>query len=165
MTPTPAASPSTSPRTPWSTDPRPPAGSASGRDAPHRPARLRRRVLGAVFVAAAAGNAVGTLPQATEVIEIFAGMSWGPGYEQLIRQLLVPVATPAVAALVTFEAAVGVGIWRGSRSALGLATLFVVGLIPALSWPYWSANVALGAFMGHTWLVLGRDQAERAVSR
>jgi hypothetical protein len=37
------------------------------------------------------------------------------------------------------------------RLGLALATLWVLGLIPALAWPYWLVNVALAVLFGALW--------------
>jgi hypothetical protein len=61
---------------------------------------------------------------------------------------------------VIFEAAVAAMLitrWH-ERLALGLATLFVLGLIPALAWPYWLANVPLVILFGALWWRSGQHK-------
>ena len=66
---------------------------------------------------------------------------------------LVGVAPFVVGATVVFEAALGVMLitrWH-ERVALALATLWVLGLIPAIAWPYWLVNVPLAIVFGILW--------------
>ena len=44
------------------------------------------------------------------------------------------------------------------RLALGLATLWVIGLIPAVAWPYWLANVLLAILFGALWWRSGQHK-------
>ena len=68
--------------------------------------------------------------------------AWLPPYRAALGRLL-PVAAPVVAATAVFEAGVA-GLLlsrRHQKAGLRLATWWVVGLCPAVAYPYWLANV------------------------
>jgi hypothetical protein len=114
--------------------------------------RVMNRVIGAGFAAAAAWNAVATLPQASDFLEWSADNAWLPPYPWLLHHL-VERAPAVVGATVIFESAVAAMLitrWH-ERLALALTTLWVMGLIPALAWPYWLVNVALAILFGALW--------------
>jgi hypothetical protein len=114
--------------------------------------RILHRLVGVGFAAAAVGNAIGTMRQAPSFVRWLADSAWIPPYPWLLEHLANrPFAV--VGATVIFEAAVAAMLitrWH-ERVALGLATLWVLGLIPALAWPYWLVNVALGILFGALW--------------
>ena len=121
---------------------------------PKHPARGRvaNRLVGVGFGAAAAYNALVTMPQASGFLGWFADSAWLPPYPWLLQHL-VQQAPVVVGATVIFEAAVAAMLitrWH-ERLALALATLWVLGLIPALAWPYWLVNVPLAMLFGALW--------------
>jgi hypothetical protein len=119
---------------------------------PRWPERLAQRLIGGGFLVAAVGNAVGTLPRAEELIGWFRDSAWLPPYPWVLSHL-VDAAPVVVGATVLFEAGIGVMLLlrRGEELALGLATAWVVGLIPAVGWPFWLANVPLSLLSGWLW--------------
>lgn len=113
-----------------------------------RGAEAYRVVWGVLFLAAAAFNAVVTIPQARDVVGALAGLSW-PGAEILVRELMLPVAAAFIGVVVAFEMLVGTLLLsRGARVRWGLwaALAWLVGLLPFLG-IYGLANVVLGAAM------------------
>jgi hypothetical protein len=121
---------------------------------PNHPSRgrLMNRIVGVGFAAAAVFNAVATLRQASGFLEWSADSAWLPPYPWLLQHL-VERAPAVVGATVIFESAVAamlISRWH-ERLALALATLWVVGLIPALAWPYWLVNVPLAILFGALW--------------
>jgi hypothetical protein len=121
---------------------------------PEHPARGRvvNRLIGVGFGAAAIFNAVVTLPGAPDFLKWSADSAWLPPYRWLLQHL-VERAPAVVGATVIFEAAVAAMLitrWH-ERLGLALATLWVLGLIPALAWPYWLVNVALAVLFGALW--------------
>jgi hypothetical protein len=129
-------------------------------DRPQASPRLKHRRLGGVmnrlvgvgFAAAAVGNAIGTMRQAPAFLGWLADAAWIPPYPWLLEHL-VDRAHAVVGATVIFEAALAsmlITRWH-ERLALALATLWVLGLIPALAWPYWLVNVALAILFGALW--------------
>ena len=114
--------------------------------------RVLHRLVGIGFAAAAVGNAIGTMRQAPSFLQWLADRAWIPPYPWLLEHLADrPYAV--VGATVIFEAAVATMLitrWH-DRLALGLATLWVLGLIPALAWPYWLVNVPLAILFGALW--------------
>lgn len=114
--------------------------------------RIANRLVGVGFAAAAIGNALGTLRRSTWFVEWMADSAWIPPYPWIMERL-VGVAPLVVGATVVFEAALAVMLitrWH-ERVALALATLWVLGLIPALAWPYWLVNVPLAIVFGILW--------------
>jgi hypothetical protein len=121
--------------------------------------RVVNRLVGFGFAAAAAGNAIGTIRQAPSFLQWLADGAWIPPYPWLLQHLADrPYAV--VGATAIFEAVVAAMLitrWH-ERVALALATLFVLGLIPALAWPYWLVNVPLGMLFGALWWRSGQHK-------
>jgi hypothetical protein len=121
--------------------------------------RILHRLVGVGFAAAAVGNALGTMRQAPSFLQWLAEGAWIPPYPWLLEHLANrPYAV--VGATVIFEAAVATMLitrWH-ERLALALATLWVLGLIPALAWPYWLANVLLAILFGALWWRSGQHK-------
>lgn len=107
-----------------------------------RPARWATRATGVFFAACATGNAVGTLRRATPFLEWCRDGAWLPPYRAVLRRL-VPVAPWVVAGTVVTEAGVSALLLgrRHQEAGLWAATLFVLGVSPAIAYPYWTANV------------------------
>jgi hypothetical protein len=123
--------------------------------------RLARTAVGIGFGCAAVGNLVGFLPRAGELLPWFADTAWLPPYSWVLHHLL-PLAPLVVAAAATFEAAVAAMLLtrRHEPLALALAAAWHLGLIPAMGWPYWSANVVLGVVVG--WLAVRAARSKGA---
>lgn len=121
--------------------------------------RVLHRLVGVGFAAAAIGNAIGTIRQAPSFLQWLADGAWIPPYPWLLQHLADrPYAV--VGATAIFEAVVAAMLitrWH-ERVALALATLFVLGLIPALAWPYWLVNVPLGMLFGALWWRSGQQK-------
>ena len=121
--------------------------------------RILHRLVGVGFAAAAVGNALGTMRQAPSFLQWLAESAWIPPYPWLLEHLANrPYAV--VGATVIFEAAVATMLitrWH-ERLALALATLWVLGLIPALAWPYWLANVLLAILFEALWWRSGQHK-------
>jgi hypothetical protein len=117
------------------------------------------RLVGVGFTAAAIGNAIGTIRQAPSFLQWLADGAWIPPYPWLLEHLADrPYAVLGATAI--FEAVVAAMLitrWH-ERVALALATLFVLGLIPALAWPYWLVNVPLGMLFGALWWRSGQQK-------
>jgi len=123
------------------------------------------RLVGVGFAAAAVGNAIGTLRQAPSFLQWLADGAWIPPYPWLLQHL-VDRADAVVGATVIFEAAVAAMLitrWH-ERLALALATLWVIGLIPALAWPYWVVNVPLAILFGALWWRSGSTNDQPALN-
>jgi hypothetical protein len=115
--------------------------------------RVGNRLVGIGFAAAAVGNALGTLRRASWFMQWMADSAWVPPYHEILQRL-VRFGPAVVGATVVFEAALAAMLitrWH-ERLALGLATLWVLALIPALAWPYWLVNVPLAIVFGILWL-------------
>ncbi len=135
---------------------------ARGSAAPHgHPDRIQstrswdhvaHAAVGVGFGCAAIGNLVGFLPRATELLPWFAKTAWLPPYPWLLNRL-VEIAPAVVTASAGFEAIIAALLLtrRHIPLALGLATGWVLGLMPAIGWPYWTANLALGSLLGLLW--------------
>ena len=138
----------------------------------HRPLTRARssfshRLIGFGFAVAAVGNAVGTLPQARPFLEWCRDSAWLPPYRWVLEQL-VDVAPVVVVATVVFEAVVAAMLISRRRVdvALALATVWVIGLIPAMAWPYWLANVVMAVVFGLLWFQQRRScSTRRSVGR
>ena len=119
---------------------------------PHRWERGAHTVVGLAFGAAAVGNLVGFLPRAGELLPWFAQTAWFPPYEWLLHQLL-PVAPAVVVAGAVVEAAISALLLtrRHVPLGLGLATGWLLGLIPAVGWPYWTPNLVAGIGLALLW--------------
>lgn len=111
--------------------------------------RIAHAAVGVGFAGAAVGNLIGFLPRAAELLPWFADTAWLPPYEWLLHQLL-PVAPLVVTAAAAFEAAVAAMLLTHRRVplALALAAGWMIGLIPAIGWPYWLVNLVLGSAVG-----------------
>ena len=111
--------------------------------------RIAHAAVGVGFAGAAVGNLVGFLPRAAELWPWFAHTAWLPPYSWLPHHLL-PVGPLVVAAGAAFEAAVAAMLLTHRRvpHALGLAAGWMLGLVPAMGWPYWIVNIVLGAAVG-----------------
>lgn len=119
---------------------------------PARWERVARTVVGAGFACAAAGNAIGFLPRAGELLAWFRDTAWLPPYQWILSHL-VEIAPFAIGAVMLYESAVAVMLLtrRHETVALALATLWTVGVIPAVGWPYWLTNVPLGLGLAALW--------------
>lgn len=107
--------------------------------------RLAHATVGVGFGCAAVGNLVGFLPRAEELLPWFARTAWLPPYAWLIDRL-VPLAPALVTAAAVFKATVAVMLLtrRHVPLALGLAAAWMLGLMPAVGWPYWTPNLVVG---------------------
>jgi hypothetical protein len=106
---------------------------------------LVHATVGVGFGCAAVGNLIGFLPRAEELLPWFAQTAWLPPYTWLLHRL-VPLALVVVITAAAFEAAVALMLLtrRHVPLALGLAAGWMIRLIPAVGWPYWSPNLFLG---------------------
>lgn len=102
---------------------------------------LAVQAVGTYFAAGAVFNAVRILPDARVALIGFRDESWLPPYRSVLA-VLIPVAPAVIAAVVVFEAVVAYHLLRCRRvgGALRWAQAWVLGLIPALGWPYWVPN-------------------------
>jgi hypothetical protein len=102
--------------------------------------------VGIGFGAAALGNLIGFAPRADELLPWFADTAWLPPYAWLLDHL-VEVASTVVTAGAVVEAAIAVMLLSRRRVSLGLglAAAWMLGLIPAVGWPYWIPNLVLGS--------------------
>jgi hypothetical protein len=128
---------------------------------PHSWERVAHAAVGVGFGCAAIGNLVGFLPRATELLPWFAETAWLPPYSWLLSRL-VEIAPAVVAASAGFEAIIAALLLsrRHVRLGLGLATGWVLGLIPAIGWPYWTPNVALGSLLAVLWIRASRTRGD-----
>ena len=114
-----------------------------------------RLAFGGFYLAMATVNATVTLPNAAFYTSIADKTAW-PGFDWLLRHLVVPAAVPSTVLLIAFEIAVAVLVLsKGQRVRLGLlaAIAFQIGLAPLMSW-YELGNVPLVAW---ALLLLARD--------
>jgi len=114
--------------------------------------RIANRLVGVGFAAAAVGNAFGTMRQASSFVQWMADAVWIPPYPWMLHHL-VSFGPAVVGATVVFEATLAAMLitrWH-ERVALALATLWVLGLIPAIAWQYWLVNVPLAMEFGILW--------------
>ncbi|MEB7505466.1 hypothetical protein [Arthrobacter koreensis] len=104
------------------------------------------RVAGLFFTATAIGNAFGTLRIATGFLEWLRDGAWLPPFRSVLKRL-VPAAPAVVLGTAAFQAVIAFMLLtgKGVQTALRLAQLFVLGLIPCIAWPYWVVNVGLAA--------------------
>ena len=110
--------------------------------------RLATAASAGLYLGGAVFNALLTVPEARDVFESFRDTAWLGPYRWLIDNVILSAPTACAVALAAFELTLGVAIIAGGRPrrvALVAATAFVIGLIPSLSWPYWTANVGLAA--------------------
>ncbi|MGW9405129.1 hypothetical protein ACWGQ2_14305 [Arthrobacter sp. NPDC055585] len=104
------------------------------------------RLVGLFFSATAIGNTFGTLRIATGFLEWLRDGAWLPPFRSVLKRL-VPAAPAVVLAAAAFQAVIAFMLLsgKGIRTALRLAQLFVLGLIPCIAWPYWVVNAGLAA--------------------
>lgn len=104
------------------------------------------RIVGVFFAGTALFNALGTVRIATGFLQWLRDGAWLPPFRWFLAPL-VRRAPAVVAAVVVFQTVLAYLLLRlrHVNAALRLAQLFVLGLIPCLAWPYWIANVFLGA--------------------
>jgi hypothetical protein len=123
--------------------------------------RVAHAAVGVGFGCAAIGNLVGFLPKATELLPWFAETAWLPPYSWVLSHL-VEIAPAVVFASAGFEAIIAALLLtrRHVPLALGLATGWVLGLIPAIGWPYWTPNVALGCLLALLWVRASRSRRD-----
>jgi hypothetical protein len=107
------------------------------------------RAIGIFFAACAVSNAVGTRRQAREFLAWCRDGAWLPPYSAVLARL-VPVGPGVVVATAGVEAGIaGLLLTRRHQIAgLELATAFVLGISPAIAWPYWTANVPQAVIYG-----------------
>ncbi len=111
---------------------------------------------GGFFLATATFNATVTLPDAAAFYTCVADELAWPGFDWLLRQLVIPAAVPLTVLLVAFQVGVAMLVLsKGRQVRLGLlaAIAFMIGLVPLMSW-YELGNVPLVAL---ALLLLGRD--------
>ena len=121
---------------------------ATVRPPTHALHRVATAAFAGLYLGGAVFNALLTVPDARGVFESFRDMAWLASYRWLIDTVILSAPTACAVALAAFELTVGMAIIAGGRprrTALVAATAFVIGLIPSLSWPYWTANVGLAA--------------------
>jgi hypothetical protein len=104
------------------------------------------RATGAFFVACAVGNSVATLPHATPFLEWCRDTAWLVPYPAVLKRL-VPLAPWVVGATAVFEVGVAALLLgrRHQEAGLWLAAAWVLGVSPAIAYPYWTANVPQAA--------------------
>lgn len=102
---------------------------------------LATRAVGVYFAGSGALNAGYTLRHAHRVMSWFRDSAWLRPYRAVLGAL-EPAAPAVVVATVVFEAVVGYHLLRLRRisAALRWAQAWVLGLVPALPWPYWVPN-------------------------
>jgi hypothetical protein len=107
--------------------------------------RIAQAAVGVGFGGAAVVNVFGFLPRAHELLPWFAETAWLPPYGWVLHHLL-PAAPLVVVAGAAFEATVAAMLLTQRRVplALGLAAGWMLGLVPAIGWPYWTTNVVPG---------------------
>jgi hypothetical protein len=108
--------------------------------------RFGTRATGVFFAACAVGNALGTLRRARPFLAWCRDGAWLPPYPAVLGRL-VPVAPWVIGGTALAEAGVASLLLgrRHQEAGLWAATLFVVGVSPAIAWPYWTANVPQAA--------------------
>lgn len=104
------------------------------------------RAVGVYFTGSAVLNAVYTVRTAHRLMGWFRDSAWVAPYRPVLRAL-ERVAPAVVLGTAAFEAVVGYHLLRGRRvaGALRWAQAWVVGLVPALPWPYWVPNAVSAA--------------------
>jgi hypothetical protein len=115
-----------------------------------------RLAFGGFYLSMATFNATVTLPNAVAFYTSIADKTAWPGFDWLMRHLVVPAAVPFTVLLIAFEVAVAVLVLsKGQRVRLGLlaAIAFQIGVAPLMS-GYELGNVPLVAW---ALLLLGRD--------
>ena len=124
------------------------SASAAAGSAPGRRWMLATRVVGIYFAGSAVLNAVYTVRTAHRLMAWFHDSAWVAPYRPVLK-VLERIAPTVVLGTAAFEAVVGYHLLRGHRvaGALRWAQAWVIGLIPALPWPYWAPNaVSAGMF-------------------
>jgi hypothetical protein len=121
--------------------------------------RAAHVALGIGFGAAALGNLIGFAPRANELLPWFAETAWLPPYPWVLNHL-IQVAPLVVIAGAALEAVVAAMLLTRRHIALGLglATAWLIGLIPAVGWPYWTPNLVLGSAVALLWIRALRSQ-------
>lgn len=120
--------------------------------------RVGVRVLGGYFVGTGVLNMVYTARNARDFLGWMAEHSWFPPYRGVFRAL-EPIALAVVLGAAAFQAALAYHLLRGHRvsGTLRWAEAWVLGLIPALPWPYWTVNARSAvAFEVVRWGALNR---------
>lgn len=103
-----------------------------------------RIVVGLFYIGSAVFNLLVSFPNAHVVYEAFADLAW-PGAEQLVREVVLPIAGPFTLAVVAFELVAGallLGRGRWARLGLWAALGWLAVLVPFLG-VYGVANVVL----------------------
>lgn len=108
---------------------------------PGRAWAISSQAVGAYFASMAVLNSVHTVRIAPDFFQWMHDNTWFPPYRPLLGALK-PVAPAVVLGSAALQAVLGYHLLRGRRipGALRWAQAWVLGLIPALSWPYWSLN-------------------------
>lgn len=114
---------------------------AAAMSAPRRRAVAATRTVGVYFAGSAALNAVHTVRIAPRLLTWLRDSAWLPPCRRLLGAL-EPVAPAVVLGAAAFQAVVGYHLLRGRRvsGSLRWAQAWVLGLVPALPWPYWVPN-------------------------
>jgi hypothetical protein len=104
------------------------------------------RAVGVYFAGTAVLNSVYTVRTAPDFLRWLGENTWFPPYRPVLRAL-EPVAPAVVLTTAGFQATVAYHLLRGRRvaGALRCAQVWVLGLIPALPWPYWTVNAVSAA--------------------
>jgi hypothetical protein len=104
------------------------------------------RATGVSFAACAVGNTVATLPRATPFLEWCRDTAWLAPYPAVLKRL-VRLAPWVVGGTAVFEAAVAALLLgrRHQEAGMWLAAAWVLGVSPAIAYPYWTANVPQAA--------------------
>jgi hypothetical protein len=113
--------------------------------------RVLRAALGLLYLASAGFHVAVTSRDPAGVYEAFLDMAWLGWYQRVVAETVLPNAAAFTLGLIAFEAVVGLLILSRDRSARwghGAAAVFNAALVPALSWPYWLANLLLIALHG-----------------
>ncbi|WP_156233003.1 hypothetical protein [Corynebacterium occultum] len=102
--------------------------------------------MGVYFAGTAVVNTVYTVRTAPDFLRWLGDTTWFPPYRPIIRAL-EPAAPAVVLTAAVFQATVAYHLLRGRRisGALLWAQAWVLGLIPALPWPYWTVNAVSAA--------------------
>ncbi|MFE7632033.1 hypothetical protein [Kocuria sp. NPDC057446] len=108
---------------------------------PHQGAVRAVRAVGVYFAGCAVLNAVHTVRTAPRFLAWLRDSAWSPPHRRL-PEALGPAAPAVVLGAACFQAVVGYHLLRGRRvpGALRWAQAWVLGLVPALPWPYWVPN-------------------------
>lgn len=107
---------------------------------------LARWAAGLFFAAMAVVNVVQVLPKAEHTFTGMRDDAWMPPYAWLIDHVVLAAPVAWAVVLVIGELVVASMFLLSAVSARWasvLAAVWVVALIPALTWPYFAANIAL----------------------